>query len=188
MEHGRLFSHHSYSSHRNSGPLQALRSHAHIPLEGRLISINSNIEGAKQLNNTNISSDPVFRSHREAITHQIGFLAAGLVLAAGCAPAEAFNVRLQDVENKAMQAGEQPGARYTAPSCVATADAWHHPCGNQVTSTSPVHCCLCDQARAYAVIAIPQCPGGPLSSLWTRQSGASAHIVLIEEPESAQPI
>ena len=159
MEHGRLFSHHSYSSHKNCCPLQAIRSHAHMPLEGRLTSKISNIEGAKQLKSTKVTSDPVFRSHREAITHQIGFLAAGLVLAAGCAPAEAYNVRLQDVENKAMQAGEQPGACCTALSCVAISDAWQHPCGHQVASTSPVDCCLCNQACAYAVIAILQCPG-----------------------------
>ena len=174
MKHGRLFGHHSYSLHRISGPLQAIRSHAHIPLEGRLTSITSNIECAKQLNSTNISSDPLIRIPREAITHIIGVLAAGLVLAAGCAPAEAYNVRLQDVENKAMQAGEQPGACYTAPSSVAPADAWHHPCGHQVDSISPVHCCLCDQASAYASIAILQVSRRPLSSLRRRQSGASA--------------
>ncbi len=62
-----------------------------------------------------MSPDLLVRSHRNIVTHQVGVLAAGLVLAAGCAPAEAYNVRLQDVENKAMQAGEQPGALHRYP-------------------------------------------------------------------------
>lgn len=47
--------------------------------------------------------------HCERLRQQAGAIAASLLLSAGyaCAPAEAYNVRLQDVENKAMQAGMQ---------------------------------------------------------------------------------
>ena len=43
------------------------------------------------------------------LKQQAGAIAATVLLSAGhaCAPAEAYNVRLQDVENKAMQAGVQ---------------------------------------------------------------------------------
>lgn len=46
-------------------------------------------------------------------------MAAGLLLSAGCAPAGAYNVRLQDVENKAMQGGYRsfPCYRLFCPAC-----------------------------------------------------------------------
>ena len=47
--------------------------------------------------------------HNKGLRQQAGAIAASLLLSVGhaCAPAEAYNVRLQDVENKAMQAGMQ---------------------------------------------------------------------------------
>lgn len=159
MEHGRLLSHHLYSLHRSYGPLQASRSHTHIPLEGRLTSITSNIERAKQLKSNNISSDLLIRSHREAITHLIGVLAAGLVLAAGCAPAEAYNVRLQDVENKAMQAGEQPGACYTAPSCVAQMPGISHAAMKLPEQALSIAAYVIRQALTQVSLSC-RCPGG----------------------------
>ena len=47
--------------------------------------------------------------HHEKLRQQAAAIAASLLLSAGytCAPAEAYNVRLQDVESKAMQAGMQ---------------------------------------------------------------------------------
>ena len=49
--------------------------------------------------------------HNKKLKQQAGAIAASLLLSAGhaCAPAEAYNVRLQDVENKAMQAGMPAG-------------------------------------------------------------------------------
>ena len=56
-----------------------------------------------------ICCDTATGNYKKNLRQQAGAVAANLLLSAGlaCAPAEAYNVRLQDVENKAMQAGMQ---------------------------------------------------------------------------------
>ena len=90
------------------------RSQAHMCL--RSVSIH----GAARLRNVEYCSKscPTIKqsccerataNHNEKLRQQAAAIAASLLLSAGytCAPAEAYNVRLQDVESKAMQAGMQ---------------------------------------------------------------------------------
>ncbi len=73
--------------------------------EGR-VTAHSGRRGSKLLSESSSSSSETPNTgHSEAIKRQLAATAASLVLAAGCAPAGAYNVRLQDVENKTMQAG-----------------------------------------------------------------------------------
>ena len=56
--------------------------------------------------------------YNEVLRQQAAAIAATFLLSAGhaCTPAEAYNVRLQDVENKEMQAGMQ-ATKVASPYC-----------------------------------------------------------------------
>jgi len=105
MELGKLAQCHPWRL--QAKPASAFRktSPAEVSAEGR-VTAHSGRRGSNLLSeSSSSSSESPHTGHSEAIRRQLAATAASLVLAAGCAPAGAYNVRLQDVENKTMQAG-----------------------------------------------------------------------------------
>ena len=104
----RLFSSTPSILHRTAVPPSRLRSPAQFPHQGPIMTFASRPDSDVLAPSASSSSQAATRGHKESLKQGLAGAAASLLLAAACAPAGAYNVRLQDVENKAMQAG-----RYT---------------------------------------------------------------------------
>ena len=136
LEMGRLLISTPSVLHRKPVPLVCIRSPVQCPHEGRVSTFASASDSSLLAASTSSSSQHVTKGHKERIKKGLAGAAASVLLAAACAPAGAYNVRLQDVENKAMQAGEEAvfwsllaGQRHNVPLLLVTSRASRHNAG-----------------------------------------------------------
>ncbi len=105
LEIGKLLSSTPSTSYRISVPQKSVRCPVQFP-KGCVLACASRTDNDVLPASSSSSSPAVTRAHMNIFKQGVAGAAASLVLAGACAPAGAYNVRLQDVENKAMQAGK----------------------------------------------------------------------------------
>ena len=94
--------------HRVSVPSNKIRSPVQLP-KGCVLASASRLDNDVLAASSSRNSPSVTIVRMDVFKQAVAGAAASLVLAGACSPAGAYNVRLQDVENKAMQAGECNG-------------------------------------------------------------------------------